>query len=140
MVAFNTLPKLCVVVAFGLSTTATSTEVAQEQPKKESVVSGSLRKNDESTTKPVDLMLPTKIETQDHCETGEPSSLSLEWLLLPEPQSRKRLLDELPFDLAIDVSMDFNEPIKSKTRNRIRKFFSLSEKEQQAKRLASYGF
>ncbi|EDO06728.1 SmORF protein [Babesia bovis T2Bo] len=140
MLGFKTLPKLCAVVAFGFFTITTSSELAPEQPEKESSDIGSLRDNEEPSTKPSELQKPPKTFTPENTKTGEPSNLSLEWLLLPEPKSRKRLLDELPFDLAIDVSMDFNEPIKSKTRNRIRKFFSLSEKEQQAKRLASYGF
>ncbi|KAG6440145.1 hypothetical protein BBOV_II004225 [Babesia bovis T2Bo] len=69
MVSFNMLWKLCVVVAFGLSATATSTEVAQEQPKKESLVSGFSGTEDEHGTEPVEVNEEEITETQENTET-----------------------------------------------------------------------
>ncbi|EDO07800.1 SmORF protein [Babesia bovis T2Bo] len=121
MVAFNTFSKLCVVVAFGLSATVTATDVAQEQPKKESVVSGSFRKGEESATKP--HKLPERNKT--YIDPEEPPMFSIEWYLLPKPENRAYLLEKLPFDVAKDVPEDCDEPIDPALEKRIRKFFSL---------------
>ncbi|EDO06000.1 SmORF protein [Babesia bovis T2Bo] len=101
MVSFNMLWKLCVIVAFGLSATVTATDVAKEQPKKESLDNRFPRKNE------------------------EPPMYSVEWYLLPEPENRACLLEKLPFDVAKDVPEDCDEPIDSAVEKRIRKFFSL---------------
>ncbi|EDO06096.1 SmORF protein [Babesia bovis T2Bo] len=124
MVSFNTLPKLCVLVAFGLSATVTSAEVVPEQPKEQLDI-GSLLKNEEPSTKPVEVKETTKIETQDHSETGEPPMFSVDWYLLPKPENREQLRDDLPFDMAKDVPEDCDEPIYPALEKRIRKFFSL---------------
>ncbi|EDO06377.1 SmORF protein [Babesia bovis T2Bo] len=101
MVAFNMLWKLCVVVAFGLSVTAT--DVSQEEPKKESLVSGFSGTEDEHGT--------------------EPPKFSLEWYLLPKPENRAALRYVLPRSLAKDVPEDYNKPIDPALGKVIRKYF-----------------
>ncbi|EDO06097.1 SmORF protein [Babesia bovis T2Bo] len=125
MLSFNTLPKLCVLVAFGLSATVTSAEVVPEQPKKESLGSGFSRKNEEPSTKPVEVKETTKIETQDHSETTEPPKYSVEWYLLPKPESRAALRYFLPTVLANTVPKNCNEPILPVVEKRIRKCIAL---------------
>ncbi|EDO06185.1 SmORF protein [Babesia bovis T2Bo] len=126
MVAFNTFSKLCVVVALGLSAIATSTEVAQEQPKKESFVSRFFGKNEKSATKSHYISEPKKITTQENTDTAHLLMFPLEWYLLPYPINRKYLLKALPFDLAKKVPEDCNEPIDPKVEERIREFFLFS--------------
>ncbi|EDO07801.1 SmORF protein [Babesia bovis T2Bo] len=140
MVAFNTFSKLCVVVAFGLSATVTATDVAQEQPKKESFLSRFFGKKDEAATEPMDMQKQENIESQEHINTTGPSNLSVEWLLLPRRENRRALTYLLPDDLASKVPMRYIKPLDSELEERIREFFSLSAKEQLQKRLASYGF
>ncbi|EDO05470.1 SmORF protein [Babesia bovis T2Bo] len=111
MVNLNTLPRICVVVVFGYSATVTSTEVAQEKPRKESLDSGFFHKNDKPSTE-----LP---------EVEESPMCSVEWYLLPKPENRVCLLEKLPFDVAKDVPWDCDEPIEPSLEKRIRKFFSL---------------
>nr|BAN66230.1 small open reading frame [Babesia bovis] len=139
MLAFNMLWKLCVVVAFGLSATATSTEVAQEQPKKESLDSGISSEEEQIATEAVEVREPDNTESQERTETTKPSPLSLEWLLLPRRENRTALTYLLPDDLASKVPMFGLKPIDPALEEEIRKFFSLSKEEQLQKRLASYG-
>ncbi|KAG6440135.1 hypothetical protein BBOV_II000915 [Babesia bovis T2Bo] len=82
MVAFNMLWKLCVVVAFGLSATAISTDVAQEQPKKEALDIGISGKEDQQATELVEVTEPTKTDIENQTETVEPPKSSLEWYSL----------------------------------------------------------
>ncbi|KAG6440165.1 SmORF protein [Babesia bovis T2Bo] len=116
MVGFKTLPKLCVVVAFGYSATVRSTGVAQEQSKKESFVSTFISKGDETTTEPLEVP-----ETQP----GEPPRYSVEWYLLPKPESRKELRKQLPWYLAKVVPEDCNVSITPQLGKRIRRYFSV---------------
>nr|BAN64780.1 small open reading frame [Babesia bovis] len=132
MVAINTLSKLCVLVAFGLSATVTATDVAQEQPKKESFVRRFFGKREEPATKPVEVQRP------ENTETGEPAKFSVEWYLLPKPENREQLRDKLPLDVVICVPKDCNEPILPVIEKKIRDFFSLSEQEQISRRRYSY--
>ncbi|EDO06184.1 SmORF protein [Babesia bovis T2Bo] len=126
MVSFNTFSKLCVVVALGLSAIATSTEVAQEQPKKESFVSRFFGKNEKSATKSHDVSEPTKIDTQKHSDTGHPK-YDVEWYLLPKPENRAALRGILSWFMARDVPEDCNVPISPKLEKRIREHFSWIE-------------
>ncbi|EDO07636.1 SmORF protein [Babesia bovis T2Bo] len=140
MVASNMLWKLSVVVAFGFSATATSTEVAQEQPKKESFVSRFFGKKEEPTTKPEEVSKSDNVETQEDTETEEPPKYSVEWFLLPKPENRKILRYRLPLELAQCVPKSCNKTILPVVEKRIREFFSLSEKDQRSRRLHSDTF
>ncbi|KAG6439994.1 hypothetical protein BBOV_III000695 [Babesia bovis T2Bo] len=133
MVNLNTLPKICILVAFGISATVTSTDVAQEQPKKEELISGISSKENQNATEHVEVAEPTKIDTED------PPKYSVEWYLLPEPESRKELRKQLPWAIAISVPKDCNEPIAPEVEQRIMEFSSLSIKEQRSRRAHSYG-
>ncbi|EDO05604.1 SmORF protein [Babesia bovis T2Bo] len=123
MVAFNTLPKLCLVVAFGLSTTATSTEVAQEQPKKESFLSRFFGKKEGPAAKTVDVKEPTKTDTQEHNDTRGLFMYDVEWLLESKPENRAALRKALPSDIAKDVPEDCNKRMWSGLEEYISKFF-----------------
>ncbi|EDO05205.1 SmORF protein [Babesia bovis T2Bo] len=125
MVAFNSFSKLCVVVALGLSATVTSTEVAQEQPKKESFVSRFFGKRDETATKRVEVQEKENSDSEEDIETGEPSNYSVEWYLLPKPLNRATLRYRLPRDLYDVVPLDCNKPIAPEVEKRIRNYFSL---------------
>ncbi|KAG6440014.1 hypothetical protein BBOV_III001285 [Babesia bovis T2Bo] len=56
MIAFNMLWKICLVSAYGFCVTATSTDVAQEQSKKESFLSRFFNKKEEHGTEPVEVL------------------------------------------------------------------------------------
>nr|BAN65328.1 small open reading frame [Babesia bovis] len=121
MVTFNILWKLCLVVAFGLSATVTATDVAQEQPKKESVISGSLRKNEESDTK---LQEAPKASNTDKGTCGLPN-YDVEWLLESKPENRAALRKALPSDIAKDVPEDYKKRMWSGLEEYIFKFFNI---------------
>ncbi|EDO05210.1 SmORF protein [Babesia bovis T2Bo] len=125
MVAFNTLWKLCVVVAFGLSATATCTDVAQEQPKKESFVSRFFGKKEEAKTQPVEVQQEEITKAQENTDAEEPPKYSVEWYLLPKPQNRKHLRDKLPYDLAYFVQRNCNSPISPEVEREIREYLLL---------------
>ncbi|EDO06630.1 SmORF protein [Babesia bovis T2Bo] len=133
MVAHRMLWKLCVVVAFGLSATVTATDVAQEQPKKEELKSGSLRKNGESTTKRQEVPEPTKTDTKEDTDPKGPSKFSVEWYLLPKPINRATLRDILPWNLQNSVPKDCNEPILPVIEKKIRKYFSWVEQKPESR-------
>nr|BAN64594.1 small open reading frame [Babesia bovis] len=125
MVTFNTLWKLCIVVAFWLLATVTSTEVAQEQPKKEPFSSRFFGKNEEPAAESQEILEPENADTKEDSETAGPPRYSVEWYLLPKLENRAQLLEKLPFDVAKDVPRDYDEPIDAALEKRIRKFFSL---------------
>ncbi|EDO07151.1 SmORF protein [Babesia bovis T2Bo] len=122
MVGIKTLPTICILVAFGLSATVTATDVVQEQPKKDSVVSGSLRKNEESVAKPQEV---------SKSETDEPPMFSVEWYLLPKPLNRATLRYILPWTMILSVPEDCKKPILPAVEKRIRNHFSWVEKQKQ---------
>ncbi|KAG6440004.1 hypothetical protein BBOV_III001195 [Babesia bovis T2Bo] len=140
MVAFNTFSKLCVVVAFGLSATASSTEVAQDQPTQEGSENGFFSEKDGVDTETVEVTEADNRESQERTETTKPSALSLEWLLLPRRKNRMALTYLLPDDLASKVPVRSLKPLDPALEEEIRNFFSLSAKEQLEKRLSSHGF
>ncbi|EDO07001.1 SmORF protein [Babesia bovis T2Bo] len=129
MVAFKMLWKLCVVVAFGLSATVTSTEVAQEKPKKKSLDSALSSKEDEPAVATQEATEPQNTDTEENTETVDPPMFSFEWFLLPKPENRGQLRGKLPWNLAIAVPKDYNKSIVPATEKRIRKFFSLGDVE-----------
>ncbi|KAG6440195.1 hypothetical protein BBOV_I005105 [Babesia bovis T2Bo] len=112
MVSINTFSKLCAIVAFWYSATVTSTEVAQEQPKKDSVVRRFFGKNEKSATKSHDISESTKIYTQKHSETGRPK-YDVECFL--------------PWLLSLSVPKDCNEPIETEVEQDIREYFLWSD-------------
>ncbi|EDO06631.1 SmORF protein [Babesia bovis T2Bo] len=122
MVAFNILWKLC---AIGLSATATSSDVAQEQPKKESFLSRFFGKKEEAKTQPVEVQERDNTDGKEDIETGEPPRYSVEWHLLPKPENRAALRSFLPRSLSRKVPEDCNEPIGPKLEKQIRNYFSL---------------
>nr|BAN64200.1 small open reading frame [Babesia bovis]BAN65124.1 small open reading frame [Babesia bovis] len=126
MVALNMLWKLSIVVAFGFSATATSTDIAPEQPKKESFLSRFFGKNEKSATKSHDVSEPTKIDTQKHSETGLPK-YDVEWYLLPKPENRAALRSFLPWYLSLSVPYDCNEAIETEVEQDIREYFLWSD-------------
>ncbi|EDO06732.1 SmORF protein [Babesia bovis T2Bo] len=130
MVAFNMLWQLCVAVAFGLSATVTATDVAQEQPKKESLVSRFFGKRDNFTTKSHEKAIPMKTKSQENTDKTDPPKYSLDWYLLPKPENRDALCYILPHDLLDALPEDCNEPIEPPLEKRIRERFSRIEKQQ----------
>ncbi|EDO07699.1 SmORF protein [Babesia bovis T2Bo] len=130
MVSFNTILKLGAVVAFGLSTTATSTEVAQEQPKKESFLSRFFGKRDEPTTKPEEVSKSDNVETQENTDTDDPPMFTVEWYLLPKPENRKQLRERLPPKLADAVPENCKEAIDPSVVKDIRWLLEILGKKQ----------
>ncbi|EDO05209.1 SmORF protein [Babesia bovis T2Bo] len=122
MVAFNMLWKLCLVVAFGLSATATSTDVDQEQPKKESFVSRFFGKKEEAKTQPVEVQQEEITKAQENTDAEEPPKFSVEWYLLPKPINRATLRDKLPWIIQNTIPRDCNQPIASKSEELIREY------------------
>ncbi|EDO05206.1 SmORF protein [Babesia bovis T2Bo] len=122
-VSINKLSKLCALVALGLPSIATSTDVAQEQPKKESFLGRFFGKKPEAATKRVEVQEKENSDSEEDIETGEPSNYSVEWYLLPKPLNRAILRYLLPSSLAKKVPEDCNEPIDSLVENEIRKHF-----------------
>ncbi|EDO06370.2 SmORF protein [Babesia bovis T2Bo] len=110
MIAYNMLWKIFVVVAFGLSATATSTE------------DGPLSKNEESVTKPQEV---------SKSETDEPPKFSVEWYLLPKPENRATLRYILPYGFEACIPEYCKKPILPAVENRIRNHFSWVEKQKQ---------
>ncbi|EDO05468.1 SmORF protein [Babesia bovis T2Bo] len=135
MIGLNNLCKLFLVVALGFFATATSTDVAQDQPTQEALVS----KEDEVATEPQEVPIPTKAETKKQTETSKRNMKFVEWLLLSEPENRKQLRERLPRDLAAMVPEEYDEPIKPFIEKKIRTFFSFSVQKQGSMILDSYG-
>ncbi|EDO07002.1 SmORF protein [Babesia bovis T2Bo] len=115
--------KLCVLVAFGLSDTVTATDVAKDQPKKESLVSRFFGKGEQRATEPQ--------------QVSDPPKYSVEWYLLPEPESRKELREELPYHFLLAVPEDCNQPILPVVEKRIRKFLSMTPQNKRLYRICS---
>eukprot|EP00371_Babesia_bovis_P001919 XP_001610566.1 SmORF [Babesia bovis T2Bo] len=131
IVSLNTLWKLSVLVAFGVSTTATATDVAQEQPKKEELENGSLRNKEKPGTKPVEVKEATRITTKRNSDPNDPPMFSVEWYLLPKPLNRASLRERLPWFAQNTVPRDCNQPIAPPTEKYIRNHFSWVEKQKQ---------
>ncbi|EDO07147.1 SmORF protein [Babesia bovis T2Bo] len=124
MVAFNFLWKFCVVLTFGLSATVTSTDVAQDQPTHKALDSGISGKEDKHDTEPVEVQEEENTKIGKHTKSVEPAIYSVEWHLLPNPESRASLREELPSDLAAKVPKDCNKSIAPPVMNRILWYFS----------------
>ncbi|EDO07150.1 SmORF protein [Babesia bovis T2Bo] len=129
MVTFNILWKLCLVVAFGLSATVTSTDVAQEQPKKESFLSRFFGKKESTATKPVEEKEASSHNTQGYSDPNDPPKYSVEWYLLPKPENRAALRKALPSDIAEMVPKDYKRRIWSALEGCIIKFFKIEAAE-----------
>ncbi|EDO05221.1 SmORF protein [Babesia bovis T2Bo] len=121
MVAFNMLWKFSLVVALGLSATATSTEVAQEKPKKESFVSRFFGKSEEPDTKPQEVLEAAKT---DKGKGGLPN-YDVEWLLESKPENRAALLKAIPSDLATHVPKDYKKRMWSGIEEYMYVFFKI---------------
>ncbi|EDO05471.1 SmORF protein [Babesia bovis T2Bo] len=131
MVAFNMLWKLSVVVALGLSATATSTDVAQEQPKKEELINGISTEKASTASKDEEVKEATGTSTQGNSDPEEPSKFSVEWYLLSKPLNRASLIDMLPWNLQTAVPGDCKKPILPVVERQIRDHFSWLEKQKQ---------
>ncbi|EDO07574.1 SmORF protein [Babesia bovis T2Bo] len=124
MVAFNMLWKLCALVALGLSATATSTEVAQEQPTQEGLDIGIPGKEYEQATELVKVPEQDNTDSEKEIATDEPPKYSVEWYLLPKPENRKQLCHDLPWYLFRLVPKNCKKPISTALMNQIRWYFS----------------
>ncbi|EDO05211.1 SmORF protein [Babesia bovis T2Bo] len=139
MVVFNMLWKLFVVVAFGLSATVTSTEVAQEQPKEESLIGGFSNEKESTVSKPSEVKEATGTSTPGNSDPDEPPMFTVEWYLLPKPLNRATLRYMLPWNLQTAVPEDCKRPILPVVERQIRNYFSWLEKTKQKESSSAQG-
>ncbi|EDO08745.1 SmORF protein [Babesia bovis T2Bo] len=125
MVAFNMLWKLSVVVAFGLSTTVTSTDVAQEQLTQDTLDGGFFCENGDIATESQEVVEGDNTDVEEQIETPEQPMYSVDSHLLPETESVSSLREELPSDMDKEVLKDCEEPLEPAGQRRIKKIFSL---------------
>nr|BAN64801.1 small open reading frame [Babesia bovis] len=139
MVSLNALFKLFVVVAFGLSATATSTDVAQEEPKKESLINGISTENSSTASKDEEVKEATGTSTPGNSDPDEPPMFTVEWYLLPKPLNRASLIDRLPWNLQTAVPRDCNQPILPVVEKRIRDHLTWLEKKKEKESSSAQG-
>ncbi|EDO05467.1 SmORF protein [Babesia bovis T2Bo] len=108
------------------------TDVALDQPKKESLASRFFGKR-EPGKESQDSAEATKTNTGENTETADPPKYSVEWFLLPKPENSAHLLEKLAFDMAKDVLKDCDEPIDSAVEKLIRKHFSVLQQQYKPK-------